>query len=114
MCLKPRCHDAYGESPIIRQSDHGRPAELETAISRIVQECLTNIHRHSGSNSARIVIARDSQNVSIEIRDRGQGMPMPIRTGISIQGMGERVRQLGGHLEIASGSGGTRHRDLPC
>ena len=84
------------------------PAELETAIFRIVQECLTNIHRHSGSSSASIVIARDSQNVSIEIRDRGQGMPMPIRAGIGIQGMGERVRQLGGRLEIASGSGGTR------
>jgi len=84
------------------------PAELETAIFRIVQECLTNIHRHSGSNSASIVVTRGSQNVSVEIRDRGQGMPMPIRAGIGIQGMRERVRQLEGHLEIASGSEGTR------
>jgi PAS domain S-box-containing protein len=84
------------------------PAELETAIFRIVQECLTNIHRHSGSNSATIVITRDPQNVSVEICDQGRGMPIPIRAGIGIQGMGERVRQLGGHLEIASGSQGTR------
>ncbi len=84
------------------------PAELETAIFRIVQECLTNIHRHSGSHSASIVVTRDSQNVSVEIRDQGQGMPMPIRAGIGIRGMGERVRQLGGQLEIASGSFGTR------
>ena len=84
------------------------PAELETAIFRIVQECLTNIHRHSGSRSASIVVTRHLQNVSVEVRDRGQGMPMPIRAGIGIQGMGERVRQLGGHLEIASGSEGTR------
>jgi PAS domain S-box-containing protein len=84
------------------------PAELETAIFRIVQECLTNIHRHSGSRSAIISITRDSHNVAIEVRDQGQGMPMPIRAGVGIQGMGERVRQLGGRLGIESGNGGTR------
>jgi PAS domain S-box-containing protein len=83
------------------------PAELETAMFRIVQECLTNIHRHSGSSSASIVITRDTHSVTIEIRDRGKGMSMPIRAGVGIQGMGERVRQLGGQLEIESGSGGT-------
>jgi PAS domain S-box-containing protein len=84
------------------------PGELETAMFRIVQECLTNIHRHSGSSSASIVITGDTRNVTIEIRDQGKGMSMPIRAGVGIQGMGERVRQLGGHLEIESGSGGTR------
>jgi signal transduction histidine kinase len=84
------------------------PAELETAIFRIVQECLTNIHRHSGSHSAGILITRDSHDVRIEIRDQGKGLPTPIRPGIGIQGMGERVRQLGGHLEIESGNSGTR------
>jgi len=85
------------------------PAELETAVFRIVQECLTNIHRHSGSSSASIFITRDTQNVTIEIRDQGKGMAMPIRAGVGIQGMRERVRQLGGHLEIGFGNGrGTR------
>lgn len=84
------------------------PAELETAIFRIVQECLTNIHRHSGSNSASIAITRDSQDVTVEIRDQGRGMAMPVRAGVGIQGMGERVRQLGGRLEIDSRDGGTR------
>ena len=84
------------------------PAELETAMFRIVQECLTNIHRHSGSSSARIVITRHTDNVTIEISDRGKGMSMPARAGVGIQGMGERVRQLGGQLEIDSGKGGTR------
>jgi PAS domain S-box-containing protein len=84
------------------------PAELETAMFRIVQECLTNIHRHSGSSSASIVISHDTHTVTIEVRDRGKGMSMPIRAGVGIQGMGERVRQLGGQLEIESGSEGTR------
>jgi PAS domain S-box-containing protein len=84
------------------------PAELETAMFRTVQECLTNIHRHSGSSFASIVITGDTQHVTIEIRDQGKGMSMPIRAGVGIQGMRERVRQLGGHLEIESGSGGTR------
>jgi len=84
------------------------PGELETAIFRIVQECLTNIHRHSGSNWASIAITRDSDNVTIEILDRGKGMPTPTRPGIGIQGMGERVRQLRGRLEIKSGNSGTR------
>jgi PAS domain S-box-containing protein len=84
------------------------PAELETAIFRVVQECLTNIHRHSGSSWASIAIVREQHNVRVEICDRGKGMSMPVRPGVGIQGMGERVRQLGGHLEIDSGSGGTR------
>src|SRR5258706_920156 len=84
------------------------PAELETAIFRIVQECLTNIHRHSGSSRASIAITRDTHNVRIEIRDQGKGVPKPMRAGVGIQGMRERVRQLGGHLEIESGDGGTR------
>ena len=84
------------------------PGELETAIFRIVQECLTNIHRHSGSNWASITITRDSGNVTIEILDRGKGMPTPTRLGVGLQGMGERVRQLRGQLEIKSGNSGTR------
>jgi PAS domain S-box-containing protein len=85
------------------------PAEFETAIFRIVQECLTNIHRHSGSSSASIAITRDGNEIKLEIRDRGKGMPMPIpRAGVGIQGMRERVRQLGGQLEIESGKSGTQ------
>jgi PAS domain S-box-containing protein len=84
------------------------PAELETAIFRIVQECLTNIHRHSGSSSASIFITLDLHDIRVEICDQGKGLPTSIRPGVGIQGMRERVRQLGGHLEIESGNGGTR------
>jgi PAS domain S-box-containing protein len=85
------------------------PAEFETAIFRIVQECLTNIHRHSGSKFASISITRHGDEIKLEIIDRGKGMPTPIsRGGVGIQGMRERVRQLGGELEIESGTVGTR------
>ena len=99
--------------------DLGRlPRELETTIFRMVQECLTNIHRHSGSPTANIRIARNSNHVSVAVRDRGKGMSAdnyrnsfgPITPGVGIQGMRERVRQLGGHLQIHSGSSGTTVR----
>jgi PAS domain S-box-containing protein len=85
------------------------PAEFETAIFRIVQECLTNIHRHSGSKSATISIKRENGEIKLEIIDHGKGMSQPLpRRGVGIQGMRERVRQLGAELQIESGSAGTR------
>ena len=91
------------------------PAEMETTIFRIVQESLTNIHRHSNSPTANIRIASDSEFVSLEIRDQGHGMPAtmdrgssgPLKAGVGIQGMRERVRQLGGTFRIDTGADGT-------
>jgi signal transduction histidine kinase len=99
--------------------DLGRfSSDLETTLFRIVQECLTNIHRHSESPTASISILRNGNCVILEVRDQGKGMPAqshgpwsaPARPGVGIQGMRERVRQLGGHLEIQSGAGGTSIR----
>ena len=87
--------------------------EVETAIFRIVQECLTNIHRHSGSRTAHICIAHNGREVRVEVQDQGKGMPTRAnntprsKTGVGIRGMRERVRQLGGHFEIRSGKDGT-------
>jgi signal transduction histidine kinase len=84
--------------------------ELETAIFRIVQESLTNIHRHSGSSSAMIRISRDPGQVRLEISDKGSGFPdspHQVRPGVGIQGMQERVRHLGGEFQIRSDSQGT-------
>jgi PAS domain S-box-containing protein len=91
------------------------PQELETAIFRVVQECLTNIHRHSGSRVAAIRVAREGNEVKVEVRDQGKGMPTgPNRVsrahksmGVGIQGMHERITQLGGRFEIRSGKKGT-------
>ncbi len=76
--------------------------DLETAIFRIVQECLTNIHRHSESPVARIRISRSDSQVSLEVEDRGKGIPSEKRgaldsggtPGVGIRGMRERLRQL--------------------
>jgi PAS domain S-box-containing protein len=94
--------------------DFGRlSSAAETAIFRIVQECLTNIHRHSGSPTARICVTRDEREVRVEVQDEGRGLPAPVnsssglKAGVGIQGMRERVRQLGGHCEISSGKNGT-------
>ena len=88
------------------------PQELETAIFRIVQECLTNIHRHSGSHVAAIRITRDGNEVKVEVRDEGKGMPSGengshARVGVGIQGMRERITQFGGRFEIRSNKKGT-------
>lgn len=99
--------------------DFGRlPAVLETTLFRMVQECLANVHRHSGSPSAAIHIRRRDSEVTLEVEDEGHGLLQGVlasgspgsafRLGVGITGMRERARQLGGSLEIVSGAGGTR------
>jgi PAS domain S-box-containing protein len=89
--------------------------EMELAIFRLVQECLTNIHRHSGSKTAQIRIAREPDKIYVEVQDQGKGMSQErigeVRAkggGVGITGMRERVRSLCGELVIESTAGGTR------
>ena len=94
------------------------PRDVEIAAFRVVQECLTNIHRHSGSATAAVQIALSDGHLQLEVSDRGKGIPRDQReqmesggtVGVGIRGMRERVRQLGGNLSIIpNGSGiGTR------
>jgi len=84
--------------------------EAETAIFRIVQECLTNVHRHSGSTKASIQLTRSSGLITLEVCDQGKGMNPHHRNGegspgVGLAGMRERVRQLRGHLDISSHEG---------
>ena len=85
------------------------PLELETALFRVVQECLTNIHRHSGSHVAAVRVTRDVNEVKVEVRDQGKGMPPASgrRVGVGLQGMRERITQFGGRFEIRSDKKGT-------
>lgn len=97
-------------------SELGRlPAELEITLFRLVQESLTNIHRHSGSETAVIRLNRDDKAVHLEVIDQGRGFSVvknaynaPSRCGVGILGMKERVRSFGGSIEISSGAKGTK------
>lgn len=93
------------------------PADVETALFRVVQESLTNVHRYSGSADAEIHISSDQSSVRLEIVDHGKGIRAgnaraPVEgvasLGVGIPGMRERVRQLGGQLEVDFGRNGTR------
>lgn len=97
--------------------DIGRlPQEVETAFFRIVQESLTNVRRHSGSETAIIRLEIESEEVRLQISDRGHGIQGGAgnessrgnaAVGVGISGMHERLIQLGGRLEVESGENGT-------
>ncbi|HEY1658401.1 MAG TPA: ATP-binding protein [Candidatus Sulfotelmatobacter sp.] len=89
--------------------------DLEIAIFRIVQECLTNVHRHSGSASAAISLRHDGQHLKVAVRDEGRGISAEKqrdlntvgRGGVGFIGMRERLRRFGGTLEVQSSKSGT-------
>jgi signal transduction histidine kinase len=98
------------------QEEVGRmPAPVETALFRVVQEALTNIHRYSGSATADIRLTRSPGAISLQIKDQGRGMPAktaqddtdPGLLGVGISGMRARLHQLGGELDIQSTASGT-------
>jgi signal transduction histidine kinase len=102
-------------SLVIRPEDFPRlPVDVETVIFRVVQEALTNVFRHSGSDTARVEIERLSDDVVVRIRDFGKGIhigPLIKRTeatlGVGITGMRERIRQFGGELSVTRAEPGT-------
>ncbi len=89
--------------------------DLETAIFRIVQECLGNVHRHSGSATVTVKVQSQDGQIEIEVRDQGKGIPVERqheinaggRVGVGLRGMRERVARFGGRLEIESSETGT-------
>jgi PAS domain S-box-containing protein len=98
--------------------DFGRMApEVELALFRILQESLTNVHRHSGSTTANVRLFKSGGKVVLEIKDSGKGMPPELlqhtqgdwtgSLGVGLRGMNERVGQLGGNFEVLSSGKGT-------
>jgi PAS domain S-box-containing protein len=89
--------------------------DVELAIFRIVQECLTNIHRHSGSPTAEIHIQPKGSSLVVEVVDHGKGISAEKQrklaasghSGVGFNGMRERLRHLGGALEVRSDGNGT-------
>jgi signal transduction histidine kinase len=96
--------------------DFGRvQPEVETAVFRTVQECLTNVHRHSGSKTASVRLLHSAGELQLQVKDSGTGMAAEKldkvasdgTPGVGIRGMRERLRQLGGTLEVNSSQTGT-------
>ena len=89
--------------------------ELELGLFRIVQECLTNVHRHSNSSTATISLSLGDSQVRLKIADQGKGMAATSAEsgdqrrsgGVGLSGIRERVANLGGHMQIRSGDWGT-------
>jgi PAS domain S-box-containing protein len=98
------------------------PREAELALFRVFQESLTNVHRHSGSPTAEVrLFSKDGMGI-LEVRDRGKGLPPGLleqssqdwmgQLGVGLRGMNERMRQLGGTLELTSTKEGTTVRGM--
>lgn len=101
--------------------DLGRlPPEMELAIFRMVQECLTNIHRHAESKTASIRVPRENESISIVVRDEGKGISAERLaeiqssrgSGVGLGGIRERLSQFNGAMKIESNGSGTTVRAM--
>jgi len=105
------------------QEHFGRlPTEAELAMFRVLQESLTNVHRHSGSETAEVRLMKENGNAVLEVEDKGKGFNSALleqgsedwmgALGVGVRGMNERMRQLKGKLEIITKEGGTLVRAI--
>jgi signal transduction histidine kinase len=91
------------------------PRRTETALFRILQEALTNVHRHSGSRAVDVCVLADEQKVVLSVKDYGMGVPREVldrfwktgNVGVGLAGIRERLKELGGSLEIESNLDGS-------
>jgi two-component system NarL family sensor kinase len=103
----------------IASSRERLPRSMEIALFRVLQESLTNVHRHSGASEASINFSRQAEAVILEVRDFGKGIPeerlrrlraVNADSGVGLAGMRERLHELNGELEIESDDRGTSMR----
>jgi two-component system NarL family sensor kinase len=93
---------------------------METMLFRVVQECLINIHRHSGSAVASIRLFQTERQFVMEVEDEGRGMNADELSaiasgetlGVGLRGMRERISDFGGELEVLSTGRGTKVKAL--
>lgn len=105
------------EASLTLPADLGRlPTKVETALFRIMQEALTNVHRHSGSRRVQVTVTTDGTSATLVVKDFGKGIPKDVldrfrqsgtNVGVGLAGIRERVKELGGAFELHSGRRGT-------
>ena len=92
------------------------PGDVELVLFRILQEGLTNVHRHSGASAAEVLIRQEARQVILEVKDNGRGISPEVLSrfdqtgagmGVGLSGMRERVLELGGQLKVKADSQGT-------
>jgi signal transduction histidine kinase len=92
---------------------------VEIALFRVLQESLTNVHRHSQAKTAEIKVEVDAEEISMEVSDHGRGMPEHVlrqlrgdgtKLGVGLAGMRERIHELGGAFDVSSDENGTTVR----
>ncbi|MBA3912301.1 MAG: CHASE3 domain-containing protein [Acidobacteriales bacterium] len=92
------------------------PREIELVLFRVLQESLTNIHRHAGSDTAEVLLRREAAQVTLSVRDQGRGFEAGVLerlmtdgsgVGVGLAGIRERVREMGGDLVVRSSTNGT-------
>jgi two-component system, NarL family, sensor kinase len=97
------------------------PMSIEIALFRVLQESLTNVHRHSGASEVGVRFQRLPDQIILEVKDRGRGIPAErlerlrqnsAETGVGLAGMRERLHELNGKLEIESDGRGTSMRAI--
>lgn len=97
------------------------PIRTEIALFRVLQESLTNVHRHSGASEVRVCFQQQLEKITLEIQDDGCGIPAErldrlretsAETGVGLAGMRERMNELNGKLEIESDGHGTTMRAI--
>jgi signal transduction histidine kinase len=103
-------------------TDHPRlPMSIEVALFRVLQESLTNVHRHSGAGQVAVCFRCQFERIILEVRDNGCGIPAErlvrlreasAETGVGLAGMRERMNELNGKLEMESDGHGTTIRAI--
>lgn len=97
------------------------PANIENALYRITQEAVTNSVRHSGARKIRVVLRKYDGEVSLTVCDDGKGIPEEVSAfrpgcgGVGVEGMRQRVGELGGEIRLRNGNPGTLVEvKIPC
>ena len=105
--------EGFGRRTGLRITIEGNEAPLylspaaEVAIYRMVQEALSNIHRHARATDAIVSLIQRSDNLHVVVADNGKGMPVDILRGVGLSSMKERIREIGGRLTFRKGNPGT-------